>query len=60
MSNVIVALLLSLSIWQFAYNPKAEKVLAYDFMARCRQWDSIPTGCHALVGTWAQCFGRSA
>ena len=41
MSNVIVALLLSLSIWQFAYNPKAEKVLAYDFMARCRQWDKI-------------------
>ena len=53
MSNVIVALLLSLSIWQFAYNPKVEKVLAYDFMARCRQWDSIPTGCHALVGTGA-------
>ena len=37
MSNVIVILLLSLSIWQFSYNPKAEKVLAYDFMARCRQ-----------------------
>ena len=41
MSNVIVILLLSLSIWQFSYNPKAEKVLAYDFMARCRQWDKI-------------------
>lgn len=40
-SNGFAGLLICLLIWQVWYNPKVEKVLAYDFMARCHQWDRI-------------------
>ena len=40
-SNGFAGLLICLLIWHELYNPKVEKVLAYDFMVRCHQWDRI-------------------
>ena len=41
LSNGIAAVVLAVAVWQVWWNPKVEKVLAYDFMARCLQWDKI-------------------